>query len=106
MGKYCGPGGRWGGYGSLSGAPKFGNGWVKAGDAEKWNGLGCCRLGVGSESRVLTRDRTSGDVEDCCGEGVLTAMSVSAVGEIGDVVEVASGFNGSLATSRSKYGLA
>lgn len=62
---------------------------MKAGElVGKWNGLGCCRFGVGSDSCVLTRDRRSGEVGACCGEGVFVAVSVGTVGEIGDLCRV------------------
>lgn len=70
----------------------------------KWKGLGCCRLGVGSDDRVLTRDSTSGEVGDCCGEGVFVAVSVGAAGEIGDLFWVDAGLEGVFVTSDSKYG--
>lgn len=59
---------------------------MKAGGlVAKWKGLGWCRLGLGSESRVLTRDRVSGDAEGTCGEVGFVSVLDGADGEIGDL---------------------
>lgn len=86
MVEYCGAGGKGAMYCSLGGPPKKGNGWVKAGElAGKWKGLGCCSCGVGSDDRVLTRERASGDVGGSCGEGGFTTGLLRSSGDVAGV---------------------
>lgn len=57
----------------------------------KLKGLGCCKFGLGSESRVLTRVRVSGDAEGIGGEAGFVSVSGGAVAETGDLFWADSG---------------